>query len=201
MSMDKELYLTIDINEKMADGHIKYLEPYLNTIKRRIDPNSVILEIGIGTGLCGIHFESVGYKHVFGVDIEPDIVKRFIEETAPKFRSNVQVKMADAFNLESVNRDLQNSISCIYHQGLLEHFSEEKVREMLDYHVRISRGYVIFAVPIEGHIGHGKYDKDEEHWSLSKWVKFLKRYVLFEYGVFGVDIDKHQAYFVITRRR
>lgn len=200
MSMDKELYLTIDINEKMANGHIKYLGPYLNAIIRRIDLNSVILEVGIGTGLCGIYFESMGYKQVFGIDIEPDIVKRFVEETAPKFGSTVQVKRADAFNLESVNRDLNDSIVCIYHQGLLEHFSEKRIREMLDHHVKITKDYVVFAVPIEGYketIGK-KYDEDEEHWPLSKWVKFLKRYKLFEYGVFGVDVNKHQAYFVIN---
>lgn len=200
MSMDKELYLTIDINKEMADGHIEYLKPYLYTILRRIGLECVILETGIGTGICGIYFESMGYKHVLGIDIEPDIIKRFVEETAPKFESTVQVRVADAFDLDDINKDLQNSISCIYHQGLLEHFSEEKIRKMLDYHVKIAKDYVIFAVPIEGHVGHGKYDKDEEHWPLSKWIKFLKRYVLFEYGVFGVDIEKNQAYFVIKKR-
>jgi 2-polyprenyl-3-methyl-5-hydroxy-6-metoxy-1,4-benzoquinol methylase len=197
---DKDLYLNIDINVEMAKGHLKYLKPYLDAINRRMDnPNYPILEIGIGTGLCSIYLGQLGYTNVFGVDIEPEIVERFNKETKHLFESEASVFVGDAFDLTALKNNL-GGVVCIHHQGLLEHFKVSDIIRMLDHQVQITDGYVIFAVPLEGHKDKSEYDPDEIRWSLEKWLALINsKYLLFEYGVFGVDADKHQAYFVINK--
>ena len=197
---NKDLYLNIDINVEMAKGHLKYLKPYLDAINRRVDkPHYPIIEMGIGTGLCSIYLEQLGYTNVFGIDIEQDIVDRFHRETKVLFGSNAQIFVGDAFDLSAIRNDL-GSIACIHHQGLLEHFEVADIIRMLDHQVQITDGYVIFAVPLEGHKDESEYDPHEIRWPLDKWLALINsKYLLFEYGVFGVDADKHQAYFVINK--
>jgi len=197
---NKDLYLNIDINVEMAKGHLKYLKPYLDAISRRVDNSKYpILEIGIGTGLCSVYLGQLGYTSVHGIDIEPEIVDRFHNETKILFNSDVKIFVGDAFDLSEIKHSL-GGISCIHHQGLLEHFKVTDIIKMLDHQVQISDGYVIFAVPLEGHKDESEYDPHEIRWPLEKWLALINsKYLLFEYGVFGADVDKHQAYFVINK--
>jgi len=197
---NKDLYLNIDINVEMAKGHLKYLKPYLDVINRRVDHRDhSILEIGIGTGLCSIYLEQLGYTNVSGIDIESEIVERFNAETKHLFESSANIFVGDAFDLTTIRNNF-GVINCIHHQGLLEHFEVKDIIRMLDHQVQIANNYVIFAVPLEGHKDESEYDPHEIRWSLEKWLALINsKYLLFEYGVFGVDADKHQAYFVINR--
>lgn len=198
---NKQMYLDLKIDVEMARGHIKYLKPYLDAIDRAAgNPDTPILEIGIGTGLCSIYLGQKGYKLVFGIDLEPEIVDKFNEETKPLFNSHVQVIAADAFDLHQIKKDLR-FIKCIHHQGLLEHFSEDEIIKMLNHHTEISDDCVVFAVPLLGHVDESEYDPDEIRWSLDEWVKFLKEhYRFFEYGAFGFDHGHDQAYFIIGQK-
>jgi SAM-dependent methyltransferase len=197
---NKDLYLNIDINVEMAKGHLKYLKPYLDAVHRRVEnPNYPILEIGIGTGLCSVYLGQLGYTSVYGIDIEPEIVTRFNDETKQLFDSQAQVIVGDAFDLSEIRNNM-GGIACIHHQGLLEHFNVSDIIRMLDHQVRMTSGYVIFAVPLEGHKDESEYDPHEIRWPLEKWLALINsKYLLFEYGVFGVDANKHQAYFVINK--
>lgn len=198
--MNKEIYLR-EMDMKAARGHIIYLKPYLDCIKRCMpSQNMPVLEIGIGTGLSSIYLEQSGFTNVFGIDIDEDIVEHFNNKTGPNFNSNVQVIEADAFDLVEIKNDLKQ-IGCIHHQGLLEHFSVPEIIEMLDHHTQMSDNVVVFAVPLDTHEDESEYDPDEIRWPVEKWLEIIKpRYRFFEYGVFGFDHNHDQAYFVISKR-
>lgn len=196
--MDENFYVNLRLTSKEMDGHVKYLKPYLDAVERRM-PNkeSPLLEVGIGTGAGLSYFDLHGYVNSFGVDNNRELIKRFRNELAYKFRTKARVKYADAFDLSEI-KNLLGRVDCIYHQGLLEHFSDEDVDRMINHHIEITSGYVIFAVPIEGYSDNGDYDPDEVHYPLEWWMNKLNKFVIYEYGVFGVDVNKHQAYFVIS---
>jgi len=197
--MDNNYYVNLNLTSEEMKGHLIYLKPYLDTILRRVpNLNATLLEVGIGTGACLSYFETGGYVNTFGIDNNEALVHRFRNELSRKFKTNAQVKFGDAFYLSEITKEL-HPITCIFHQGLLEHFSDDQVSELLRHHTEVVSHYVIFAVPIEGYSDDGEYDPDEVRHTLEWWLEKLSPFVLYEYGVFGVDVEKNQAYFVISK--
>lgn len=201
MSIDKNFYVNMDVSMDKIRGHLTYLSPFLESIVRRVtNKDLAMLEVGIGTGACCSFLEAIGYAHSFGIDIEPEIIYFYNQKVRPLLNSNVGVKVANAFNLFEVKKNIDMDIGCVYHQGLFEHFSEEDVNLLIKHHLEVTDLYFIFAVPIEGHVRDAnEYDPEEVHHSLEWWLALTKNYKLYEYGVFGVDINKHQAYFVFSK--
>ena len=200
--MDKQMYLDLEINTEMAEGHIKYLMPYIDAIIRRTlgenNPHPA-MEVGIGTGLCSIFLEKNIKMDVVAIDKEREIVDKFKNFTKPYFDSHVKVGVYDTFDLTQAREKLGH-IGVIHHQGLLEHFSEEDTVKILDHQLEICEQYVVFAVPIIGH-KDSEYDHSEVRKSFDWWVDFLddNDYLLYEAGMFGMDAESNQAYFVIKK--
>ena len=160
--MDNSLYLNLDITAEMAKGHILYLRPYLDAIARSVlNFDMPILEVGLGTGLCSIYLNQFGYNNVFGIDIDPKILAKFVNETQPMFDTFVKVFEGDAENLTDIIQEL-GEVHCIHHQGLLEHFeNEERIIKVLDHHTQMSADVVVFAVPLDTYREESEYDHDE----------------------------------------
>jgi len=196
--MDKEYYYNLEITKDMAIGHIEYLRPYLDAIIRYVkNKEAPILEVGIGTGLCSIYLNQVGYVNVFGIDNNELTIEKFYR-TKNMFITDVEVAYADAFNLTDVKEEL-GIIQCVHHQGLLEHFPEEDIYGLLDHHIEITDDVVVFAVPLDSYKDEYEYDENENRWPLEKWLEIVSKYRLFEYGVFGIDHNHDQAYFVLGK--
>jgi len=99
-----------------------------------------LLEVGTGSGAMSIFFSWLGFE-VTGIDIDPKVIEKAQHESA-RFNGHVRFAVADAFHLPYPDR----SFDLIFHQGLLEHFSDAEIRQMLTEHLRCAPT-VIVSVP------------------------------------------------------
>jgi SAM-dependent methyltransferase len=99
-----------------------------------------ILEIGTGSGAMSILFSWLGLD-VTSVDLEPAVVEKAIRENA-KFNGSAKFAVADAFHLPFPD----HSFDLIFHQGLLEHFSDADIRTLIAEQLRCAP-VVVISVP------------------------------------------------------
>ncbi len=99
-----------------------------------------ILEIGTGTGGMSIFLSWLGFD-VTGVDVDSQIVD-WAKSAATKLNSSAKFEIADGFKLPYED----NSFDLVFHQGLLEHFSNEEVHRLLSEQLRVAHRVVI-SVP------------------------------------------------------
>ena len=126
-----------------------------------------ILEIGAGTGTMSIFLSQLGFQ-VTTLDNDHKILE-VAKLAKEKFSGQNEIVYGDAFKLPFAD----NSFDLIFHQGLLEHFSNEDIHRLLEEHLRVA-STVIFSVP------NNYYSKkefgDERLMSKPTWENILKLY-------------------------
>lgn len=100
------------------------------------------LEVGVGTGYLSIHLSRQGVEAV-GIDLDEDIVDQAILANAV-LGGGARFGVGDAFELSRLLNGQRFNV--IFHQGLLEHFSDEDIRRLLEEQIAIG-DYVLFSVP------------------------------------------------------
>lgn len=91
-----------------------------------------ILEIGAGTGTMSIFLSQLGIE-VVTIDNDPAVLTMATQIKQHLGGKNTLTE-ADAFKLPFSDQ----SFDAIFHQGLLEHFSDNEIRQLLKEHLRVA---------------------------------------------------------------
>ena len=112
------------------------------TILHYVPKGSRILETGFGSGMTSILLADLGYS-VTALDIDEKSV-RIVKEKFPHFTNSGKftVLNGDMFTLPLQTK----SFALVYHQGVLEHFSDQDIILALKENGRVAE-LVIFDVP------------------------------------------------------
>src|SRR3990172_4714348 len=96
-----------------------------------------ILEAGTGSGAMSIFFSWLG-RDVTGVDLDPKIIEK-AEAENQRFGGRAKFVVADTLRLPFPDR----SFDLIFHQGLLEHFSDAEIHQILTEQLRCAPTVVV----------------------------------------------------------
>ncbi|MFH0912384.1 MAG: class I SAM-dependent methyltransferase [Patescibacteria group bacterium] len=116
-----------------ADLYIRQLygqKEFLQAIVKE-DPRKVA-EIGAGTGIMSVFLSHLGIE-VTTLDNDPAVIEQ-AKLTRSRFGGNNKLVEGDAFQLPFPD----NSFDVVFHQGLLEHFSDEQIQELIREHLRVA---------------------------------------------------------------
>jgi len=126
-----------------------------------------VLEVGAGTGAMSIFLAWLGFN-VVSIDTNEEVVKN-ARQTASRLNAKVNFQVADTFKLPY----LDQSFDIIFHQGLLEHFSDEDIGKILDEQLRVAP-VVVLSVP--NHRYPRRDFGNERLMNKNQWDKILSRY-------------------------
>ncbi len=124
-----------------------------------------LLEVGVGSGSMSIFWSYLGLK-LFALDNDPRVLEK-AKYMSKSLNGNVKFVYGDAFKLPFKD----NSFDVIFHQGLLEHFSDEEIIRLLNEQLRVGK-VAVFSVP--NNFYKEKDFGDERLLSKKNWDKFLK---------------------------
>lgn len=129
-----------------------------------------ILEVGIGTGSMSIFLSFLGFE-VTALDNNNKVISK-AKQLSKKLNGKVNFILGDAFKLDFKDK----SFDVIFHQGLLEHFSDRQIFELLDEQLRVGNR-VVLSVP--NNLYKQKDFGNERLLSKAYWDNLLsKRYKL-----------------------
>ena len=162
IKLKKNIKNYIDYKIKHKKKLIKLIEKY--------SPNKKIMEAGCGTGIISTYMCSKGYD-VTEVDINNDILNlakkvsnEYIKEGNPKF------VLKSIYDLNFKNNEFDVSFS----NGVLEHFSDEKIIETLKLQLMQS-SYVIVGIPTKFFNDNEALYGDERFLELTYWRKLFAK--------------------------
>lgn len=173
-------YRKLIMDQKMFEGVLKNDQPYLKVVKKYVPENGKILEAGCGLARTVINMSLLGYK-ITAIDNDAKLLG-VAKINAKKFGRNITFKKMNFFNLRKEFR--KNAFNAITHQGVLEHFSSDTIKRILDMQLDIVP-IIIFSVPIKSR-HNDKYFKSDKigHrnlWSIKKWKELLREYKIREF--------------------
>jgi len=126
-----------------------------------------ILEVGSGTGTMSIFLSQLSLD-VTTLDNDPQVLG-LAKINQEKFGGKNQLVEGDAFHLPFPD----NSFDIVFHQGLLEHFSDDQIQELLKEQLRVAPA-VLLSVPNQH---YPKKDFGNERLlAKSEWEKILRPY-------------------------
>ncbi|OGB74261.1 hypothetical protein A2V68_00650 [candidate division Kazan bacterium RBG_13_50_9] len=99
-----------------------------------------VLEVGAGTGTMSIFLSHCG-REVTTLDNDPAVLG-LAQSAKAAFGGHNQLVKGDAFKLPFA----ADSFGLVFHQGLLEHFSNRDIHTLLQEHLRVAP-VVVFSVP------------------------------------------------------
>ena len=146
-----------------------------------------VLEIGFGSGYTAIELARQGLE-VTAID-RSEVLKGKAEEKAEEIEAKVNFIVDDAFVLRGgfISKHFRGKFDVVYHQGFLEHFSNEDIVKLLEKQVKIAK-WVIVSVPS---IHYGRVDIGTERLlTLPQWNELLKDYFKIE-DISYYEDDKH----------
>jgi len=165
--------------------HSIYIDEILHLRPRRA------LEVGCGTGRTSVFLSYRGID-VTAIDRDEALLLK-ARQIARDLNGSIRLLRADAFRLPF--RD--SSFDVCYHQGFLEHFSDEDIRRLLSEQLRVASS-VVFSVP-NNHYPQREFG-DERLLRRKEWEQVIR----------GFRIDASRNYYcppactlldVLKRRR
>lgn len=126
-----------------------------------------ILEVGAGTGAMSIFLSQLGIA-VSTLDNDPQILEQAVV-VKEKFGGHNQILLGDAFKLPFPDQ----SFDAVFHQGLLEHFTDEQIRQILNEQLRVAP-VVWLSVPNQNYPRHDF--GNERLMPKSQWENILQAY-------------------------
>ena len=168
-----ELY-KIDIEEfAKPDDYIKYKLKYKKIFINKVikyAKNKKVIEMGCGTGLMAGYLQKLGLK-VTALDLSQavlDYAKEIAEQS--EIIKPCKYEQGDILNLKYK----KNSFDVSYSNGVLEHFNDEEIIEILKQQMNISR-YVIFGIPSTYFNMNEKMLGNERTLTLKEWKSLIER--------------------------
>ena len=164
---------------------------YIEMVLKHTGKNDMILEIAAGSGYTSIVLFHSGRKNVICSDIEDELLED-IRKREPLMR----VSKVDSLDIKF------GPFDCIFHQGFLEHFSDEEIIELLKEQARVSKK-IIFDVP-----NARRWDKTQEYGNERfmyhrRWRKLIKEAglnIVEESGRKMPKVFKYLPYFMSENR-
>ena len=159
----------------------------------------VLFETGFGTGYVMVRLAEIFPEiDIFGIDSSPGCRQRFeslakdrgLEFSGKRIFGTLTKISSDIFDPKLYEKDgvplVAGQHPLIYHQGLLEHFSDEKIQELLELQTKNSYA-VIFSVPSKF---YGKQDfGDERLLALEEWKEILEPFKIYQLRYY--DKNRH----------
>lgn len=130
-------------------------------------PAKKLLEVGTGSGGMSLFFSWLG-RDVTAIDLDPEVIAKAKTEVA-RFNGRVTFEVADAFKLPYPDQ----SFDLVFHQGLLEHFSDNDIHRLLGEQLRVAK-QVVFSVPNKYY--PRKDYGNERLMSQAEWERILSPY-------------------------
>lgn len=130
-------------------------------------PNGCVMELGSGTGILALKVASMGNK-VIALDSDKDMIalskKYFFKEF-------------DNPNITYINKDIRDyevkeKLDVIYSIGILEHYSDEEIIELLIKQLNLSN-YVIFGIPTKYFDENKKMYGNERYLRIKYWRNLI----------------------------
>ncbi len=154
------------------------LNNLIRAIERYIPRGSKILEAGFGSGKTAVMMADMGY-YVTAVDVNEVLVKRVHSRYSALFDDeSLIVQQTDMLHLPWDS----GIFELAYHQGVLEHFSDDDIVQALSEQARVAR-MVIFDIPNHRH-GERSFG-DERLLRPSHWRRLIRSaglQIVAEYG-------------------
>lgn len=145
---------------RFTRSYPKYFDYILNSKAK------TILEVGIGSGMHTILLSLLGFE-ITGIDNDEEILKR-AEKYNQEWGGKAKFLKMDGFNLKFPSKSFDLVIS----QGLLEHFTDKKVGQLLKEQLRVGKEVVV-SLPS---IGYPSRDfGDERLMKKEKWLEIIKK--------------------------
>jgi hypothetical protein len=110
---------------------------YIDMILKHTKKDGMLMEIAAGSGYTSVVLFHSGRKNVMCTDVEDELLED-IREREPL----MMVSKVDSFAIEAEDGELD----CIFHQGFLEHFSDDEILALLKEQARAAK-IVVFDVP------------------------------------------------------
>jgi len=136
------------------------------------------LETGIGSGYGSIWLSKIDVA-VDGIDYSQDIVEQ-ANRTNEQLNGNAEFHFGDMFDLKHY---ITKNYDVIFHQGVLEHYEDDKIREILTQQINCAR-YVIFSVPSINYPFEREFG-DERLMTIKEWEAILKPFKVEELRYYG----------------
>lgn len=137
---------------------------FIKEILKVTNEQSWLLELGAGSGYTAIAVRFSNRKRVIASDIDPDVIQGIKD-----LGSVIDVRSVDMFN----TRLPDGSLGCIFHQGVLEHFSDEQIVDTLREQARVAK-WIVFDVPNGRRFNRTREHGDERFLMVRKWKKLIK---------------------------
>lgn len=150
--------VTPDLYIRNLYGQREFLQMIVETGAKKV------LEVGAGTGTMSIFLSQLGGT-VTTLDNDPKIIEQ-ARLVSGQFGGRNDIVVGDAFHLPFPN----DSFDLIFHQGLLEHFSNERICELIIEHLRVAP-IVLISVP--NNFYPRKDFGDERLMSKKQWEQIL----------------------------
>lgn len=147
---------------------MKLKRNFFNLVIKYSSNNKPIIECGSGTGKFSVYLASSGLD-VYAMDLESEMVKQtkqLSKSIAPT--SPVKVFKGDISSIPFKD----NFFSVSHSSGVLEHFSDRKIVQLINEQIRVA-DTVIFSVPSQ--YFEKKMLGDERFLSRNKWRKIISK--------------------------
>ena len=141
------------------------VESCIDFYRKHLGENTKILDLGYGLGVTSIPLSTFGYK-ITGIDNDPEVVEA-ARENAKKFGKDIQIIHGDIFDIDKMFEP--DSFDACMSGGLLEHFPETLIRELIRKQLIVSPK-LIASMPIASYPGENWDDGiyrnlwDERYW-------------------------------------
>lgn len=158
-----------------AESIDNYINEKLKTKKKIIklinkySANNKIIELGSGTGILALYISTFG-KEVSALDKDMDMIKLSKKYFYKKFKNN---------NIKYIYSDIENfctseKYDVCYSIGLLEHYSDEEIINLINKQLEISE-FVIFGIPTKYFDENKKMYGNERYLPIKYWRKIIKK--------------------------
>lgn len=143
-------------------GNLYGQREYLGEISR--SGAKSILEVGTGSGGMAIFLSWLGFE-VTSIDIEQGVLDKAQQEV-DRLNGKVSLVKADGFKMPFKDQEFD----LIIHQGLLEHFSNQEIVDLITEQLRVAKR-VLFSVP--NHLYMRKDFGNERLMDKAAWEQIL----------------------------
>lgn len=143
---------------------IKIQEIFLEKILKHTKKDNIVLELGTGSGHTSIAL-SFSHRNVISTDVNNVLLRKI------PVNKNLCKKNIDMFN---ICKNEQIDVDCIFHQGLMEHFSDEEIVLSLTEQAKVSK-IIVFDVPNDKRFNKTQEFGNERFLSVKKWKELIEK--------------------------
>ena len=133
--VDRNLLSVEGLNERMR-SYFSESEPYSKMIQaslKGVPKNASILEVGCNVGNILTVLQSLGYKNLRGIELNPDVVK-----AANTLRPALNIKAGNILDILAAD----GAYDLVYTAGVLIHIAPENIDQALSEIIRVSKKYI-----------------------------------------------------------